>query len=54
MYGAIQNLEKAYAQNDYNVMKAFPEFQASFSTAKFKAAVHHLEAWGKANCPNVK
>lgn len=54
MYGAIQNLEKAYAQNDYDVMKAFPEFQASFSSAKFQKAVHHLEAWGKANCPSLK
>ena len=54
MYGAIQNLEKAYAHNDYNVMKAFPEFQSSFSSAKFQKAVHHLEAWGKANCPSLK
>lgn len=54
MYGAIQNLEKAYAQNDYNVMKAFPQFQSSFSSAKFQKAVHHLEAWGKANCPSLK
>ena len=50
MSGALQSLEKAYAENGYNVMKAFPQFQSSFSTAKFKAAVHHLEAWGKANC----
>lgn len=53
MYSTFQKLEDVYSQNDYNAMQSLPKLVTSFNSAKFKTAVKHLEAWGKANCPGL-
>ena len=50
MYGAFHQLKGFYAANNYNTVKALPQVEKTFTSAKFKHAVAHLEAWSKANC----
>ncbi len=53
MYGGFQQLQAFYAQNGYNAAKALPQFEKTFTSAKFKTAAAHLEAWSKANCGSL-
>lgn len=52
LYGDFTQLTSILAKHDYNIQKAAPDLAAVegiFSSAKTKAALQKLDAWGKAN-----
>ena len=52
LYGDFNQLTSILAKHDYDIQKAAPDLAAVegiFTSAKTKAAIQKLDAWGKAN-----